>query len=185
MSNARILADLMGTSTTVPSSKLSLAAGDLPSGSVLQAVSTERTDTDSWDGMADIFSLNITPISTSSKILVQFSCFCSGTNRYNGFKLYRDSTQIALGDANGNRTPLWIAMEANNDEQSQGYVSRHVSGSYLDSPSTTSQITYKINGGNYYGASGYTFYLNRPPLDGDAIYFGLGSTNLILMEIAG
>ena len=34
MSNARILADLMGTSTTVPSSKLSLVAADMPAGAV-------------------------------------------------------------------------------------------------------------------------------------------------------
>lgn len=183
MSNARNLANLLGTSTTVPASSLSLTSADMPAGSVLQVVSTERTDADSWLGMGDIFSLNITPISASSKIFIQFSCVCSATNRYNGFKLFRDATQIALGDSAGTRARIWCALDSNDDETNQVYLTRSQSASYLDSPATTSQITYKVQGGNFY--TSYSFYLNRAGTDTDNSYLTRGSTNLILMEIAG
>lgn len=161
-----------------------ITSAALPAGTVLQVVSTERTDATSWNGMADIFSLNITPRSASSKMLIQFSCVCSSPNRYNGFKLFRDSTQIALGDSAGNRARIWTAAEANNDETNQVYLTRSVAASYLDSPATTSQITYKVQGGNFYEST-LTFYLNRAGTDTDHSYLTRGSTSLIITEIAG
>ena len=73
MSNARNLANLMGTNTLVPQSKvnLSLGASDLPTGSILQVQSaTEDGDFSGSGQNIDIMTLTITPSSTSSKILV-------------------------------------------------------------------------------------------------------------------
>jgi len=51
--------------------------------------------------------------------------------------------------------------------------------SFLDSPSTTSQITYKLY---FRGSSGsYTYYINRRSSDD----LFRGSTSLICMEIGG
>jgi len=74
MSNARILADLMGTSTTVPSSKLSLAASDMPSGSVLQVKSTiyspNRVSTTNTSMQDTGLSLSMTLSSSSNKVFI-------------------------------------------------------------------------------------------------------------------
>ena len=76
MSNARKLANLLGTSTTVPSSKLSLSAADMPTGSVLQVQNTQYTGTtstscaDSTNVELSHLTVNITPTSTSSIIRI-------------------------------------------------------------------------------------------------------------------
>ncbi len=83
MSNARILANLMGTSTTVPSSKLSLGASDLPSGTVLQVVqntfapaSNETTTSTSYQSSA--WNITIQKKQLNSKLLVN----CAGAHSY-------------------------------------------------------------------------------------------------------
>ena len=89
MSNARILADLMGTSTTVPSSKL-------PTGTALQTVSTNFNDiisigssdstgvatglTGGFSFMPDESYVNITAKKANSKYLVQFDGNASASN---------------------------------------------------------------------------------------------------------
>ena len=99
MSNARILANLMGTSATVPSSKLSLVAADMPAGNILQVVNTTWNSNQTINGttFTEVTNLttSITPFSTGSKILIQSNIDCG--NAYNGgewyeWKLYRDST---------------------------------------------------------------------------------------------
>jgi hypothetical protein len=84
MSNARILADLMGTSTTVPtsklptipSSKLSLVSSDLPSDSTIQVKHFSSTTSGAGNGTPsmsnglELFSKSFTPKSSSSKIII-------------------------------------------------------------------------------------------------------------------
>ena len=88
MSNARKLANLLGTSTTVPSSKLSLVAADMPTGSIVQIVSTTKTDgfTTSSSTATDVtgFSASITPTSTSNKILVRAALNYGGNDNVYG-----------------------------------------------------------------------------------------------------
>ena len=84
-------------------------AGDLGlnvTGTVLQVVSTTKTDT--WSGTpgAGVFlditglSVAITPTSTTSKILVTFSTNVSANAvSTTGVRLMRDSTAISVGDS--------------------------------------------------------------------------------------
>ena len=104
-------------------------------GKVLQVLtatdSTHRTTTStSFVTASNTLSVDITPSATSSKIFVQAS-FEAGTNSGSrGFwTIYRDSSN--LGNANG-----MFSVNASND----------VSGSmtFLDSPSSTSQLTYAV-----------------------------------------
>jgi len=186
MSNARKLANLLGTSTTVPSSKLSLVSGDMPTGSVLQVVSGTNTNSSSLNGMTDLITLDITPSTTSSKILLQFSGVASSVRRYVGYQLFRGSTQIAMGATPGNRATVIAALDSNNDSTNDGYCGRSAAACYIDSPSSTSQITYKLKGGNYYtSGSGYEFELNRAALDSDDAYMIRGIHSFIAIEIAG
>ena len=71
MSNARNLANLLGTGTTIPGTKM-------PTGSVIQTVQTKLTSTVSIgsigigaeSGNVSGFTCDITPSSTSNKVLV-------------------------------------------------------------------------------------------------------------------
>ena len=142
-------------------------------GKVLQVVSTLKTDGYSTASatMADITGLNatITPSSTSSKILI-LSHIASGGPILIAypFKLYRDSTAIAESTAgSGNNTYVGVRP---------GTSLQNFQITYLDSPSTTSSITYKwkTNG------NGGTHSIN---VGSNTVYHG--TSGITLLEIAG
>ena len=165
-----------------------IAVGDLPTGSVLQTVSTTKTDTWTYTGanFQDVTGLaaTITPTSTSSKILVQVHVNFSGTLRYWGAILLRGSTQIGGGTAVGNRPSISVSSEANQDETNDEYIMRNSSFQFLDSPSTTSATTYKVQIGNTHETNS-TVYVNRSENDSDAAYGHRGSSTITLTEVAG
>ena len=160
----------------------------MPAGHILQTVSTTKTDTWTYTGtnFQDVTGLaaTITPTSTSSKILVQVHVNFSGTLRYWGAILLRGSTQIGGGTAVGNRPSVSVSSEANQDETNQAYVMRNSSFSFLDSPSTTSSTTYKVQIGNT-NETNSTVFVNRHENDSDANYSHRGSSTITLMEVAG
>jgi len=180
MSNARILADLMGTSTTVPSSKLSLAGSDLPSGTVLQVQSATQTSatTMSNSSYADVagLSVSITPSSASSKILVLVNIHINAANSVGVvWKIVRDTTDIAV-----NNTTAAVSTGGHYSESgaNAGNVWSGKSISHLDTPNTTSSVTYKIQA---HGTSTTSFGINRRSNYND--YGGVSS--ITVMEIAG
>ena len=142
----------MATPTTLPAS---FTAGQVLTAAqmndlrgafrVLQVVSTVKTDTFTMTSttFADItgLSVSITPQSTTSKILVIASVSVGSNISANlaMLRLMRDSTAIFVGDAAGSRT------------QASNYAAPDSAGTvvsetqmFLDSPSTTSATTYKI-----------------------------------------
>ena len=134
----------------------SLASG--VGGKVLQVVSTAKTDastmTNTTFTQVSGLSVNITPSSTSSKILLMCTYNIGGSSSTQAYSaLFRDDTQIALGDANGNRIRSSTQQIENqtNEITSSGIT-------FLDSPSTTAQITYGIRSRTQ-GSS--TIYINR------------------------
>lgn len=155
-------------------------------GSVLQVQSAVKTDTyattvgATW---ADIpgLSVSITPKSTSSKILVISDINGAGTATASVVRsrLLRDSTAIYIGDAASNR-PRSMAGFYLNDS----YYTAKLGGVYLDSPSTTSSTTYKLQIGG--DSSGSTVYVNRTQTDRDAAGYDVRTASSItVMEIAG
>jgi len=127
----------------------SVPASAMPAGSVIQVVQAVKTNTfssssNSWVDVTG-WSASITPSSTSSKILVLAGGYTSH-DALNGFaylKLVRNSTDIALGDSRGSATRA--TMDA--AQQNAGTVSiiaKHSSIVFLDSPSSTSSVTYKL-----------------------------------------
>jgi len=173
------------------SSLAAVTSAGLPirSGSVLQTLSTTKTDSFSFvaSGMQtgiDIpgLSLAITPAATSSKILVIVQCAITGSNAGQGIKLLRGSTAIAIGDASGSNKPRsgiigFYSSSGANGAYSNG--ANHLN--FLDSPNTTSATTYKLQGAGYNG----TFYVNRTIFDTDNFNAGRCISTLTLMEIAG
>ena len=136
---------LPSTSGNVLTSASSLTSSQLPTGSVLQVVSATKTDTASFTSstFADVtgLSVSITPRSASSKFLIIVNVYGGWQNAVSkiGGRLVRNSTAICIGDAAGSRTS--VSGSAYWATSSFGAVSIGVN--YLDSPATTSSITYK------------------------------------------
>ena len=129
-----------------------LPVGNLPAGSVLQAVSaidtTERNTTStSFITLDSALTVNITPSATSSKIfvIVSTSTYNATANKSCYLTIYRNSTN--LGNAQGFIRNLSAGGAAGNSSTC----------SILDSPSSTSQITYRVY---VKQDSGGTLYLN-------------------------
>ena len=158
----------------------------LPSGTVLQVVYAIKTDTFSTSvgttsGGAAVTGVTatITPQSTNSRILVLCDGVCGFTSTVSQAYLWlaRGSTQIGVGTPNASA----IGVGTRAYYQDAG-VAAPFALSCLDSPNTTSAVTYNL----YLGAqSGGTAYINRTQNDnGTAADGHRGATRLTLMEIA-
>ena len=164
----------------------------LPSGSsggIIQVKSATKTDTQSISGAgssADItgLSVSITPTRADSKILVMYSVNTGATEGgYNGaINLFRDSTQIYLGDAASNRARVINLFSISNTGGGTDYNMVHLSGHHLDSPSTTSATTYKLQLKNL---SSESLYINQSKNDGDQTYIARTASSITVMEISG
>ncbi len=172
------------TIATLSSTGLTMASGKkvFSEGGILQVVSTTKTDTfsnatqNTWNDVTGL-SVSITPSSTSNKILVtgQLS-YAASSNLY--FRLVRGSTAIAVGDTAGSRISCTGASGYNFTD---GNVGENATFEYLDSPSTTSSTTYKIQ---VYGYNA-TQYVNRVVTDTDSNISPRNASTITVMEIKG
>ena len=147
-------------------------------GKILQVVQTFKDDTTSTSSTSYVdisgMSVSITPSSTSSKILifVSLGSISASGSVLAGFKLLRGSTAVGNSTStSGLRIPSFTSVYTANNEwiQSAGH-------NFVDSPSTTSATTYKIQ----WTASSSTIYLNKYRGDTN----NDGSSSIIAMEIA-
>lgn len=152
-------------------------------GKVLQVQSAFKSDTDSTTSTSDVaisgLSLTLTPASASSKVLVQFDVGTMGnhSNTHMFYTPYRDiggGGYNAIGQGTGGGSYNYAAgsYAANTMYHTVGHC-------FLDSPNTTSEITYKL----YFRVSSASFtgYINRRGSDD----LFRGSTSLICTEVAG
>ena len=157
---------------------------NLPAGSVLQVVSSTKTDTASFaDGAyRDTgLSVSITPSATSSKILIMYDAQLSAVNgQYQlSTQIVRNTTAIGIADEASNRpTTTSVATRVNDSNTYQSS-----SGAFLDSPNTTVSITYKIQ--SLLQTGGGTYYINRTVTDSDNVSSPRAASTITLMEIAG
>jgi len=161
---------------TVNSTGIALASGKtltgdaLSNGKILQVLQATKTDTFSTNSttFVDItgMTVTITPSSTSSKILV-FNQLQAGTNGHGTIKTVKTvggtTSDILVGDADGNRSrgnaKIWTSTWGPTTCVAQ----------LLDSPNTTSAVTYKVQCAVPYSAS-YYIHVNRA-------YSSSGSSN--------
>tara|TARA_R100001460_G_C3468504_1_gene166869 strand:- start:60 stop:620 length:561 start_codon:yes stop_codon:yes gene_type:complete len=124
-------------------------------------------------------SLSITPSSTSSKIylMAQVSVGQAGDGYNNSLGLFRDTTIIGAGLTSGIDT---YAVNVGWRAYSVHAVSS-LPINFLDSPSTTSSITYSVKC-NANGGTSYPSYINRSA--NGSTFGGNTSSTLIAMEIA-
>lgn len=158
-------------------------------GTIIQVKQVVKTDTWSTSGFngADItgLSLSITPKSVNSKILCSYNLRASSNYYKTYVNLIRENSALFQGTAAGIRQSLHTSAEATevNDSNTHGFMHDH-SVTFLDSPATTSTITYKLQG---WGRDpSYIMYVNRSVPDRNvAEYDTRKASNLILMEVAG
>ena len=144
-----------------------------PAGSVLQVVSVTKTDSfsSSSGSFVDVTGLSvaITPSSTSSKILVMATVAVGNAINNAQINLVRNGTNIS--QSTGGTANDTVAMDFPSSYKLITYPIM-----YLDSPATTSAVTYKIQ----FNPNSATAYIN---VRGTDSYFG-ATSSITLMEIA-
>ena len=159
-------------------------------GKILQVVQTVKTDTTSISSAtyADLSGLTatITPSSTSNKILVSFVLQYGGSNNsYVAFKAYRGSTLLPVGTTGtGNMTNA--SFGGFQEQGNSQFGIQTAVWQYLDSPSSTSALTYKLQWASVYQPGGtYQIYLNRPYNADNNAYNIFGVSSVTAQEVAG
>jgi len=167
------------TGASAPSWGAAAATGQI--GQVLN-VELNSTVTATATTLTDVagLTLDITPSATSSKILMIYN-ICIGTGHIDyrtQVGAMRDSTQIGVGDAASARARTAFASHtvfSNTTNTVQGLTQ-----CILDSPSTTSATTYKVQAQIQ---STSTMYVNQMGEDSDDGNVGRGSSGITLMEV--
>ena len=161
----------------------------LPSGSsggIIQVKSATKTDTftkASNTSFQDVpgLSVSITPTRSDSKILILYDMGWGSNSGHCSCRLMRDSTPIKIGDASGNKTRVTGQMHhAGSNDQ---YDIEQVSGTFLDSPATTSAVTYKMQVGTPHSSS-YAVFVNYHQEESDLAWVGRGASSITVMEIS-
>lgn len=181
----------MATPTTLPASFVSgavLTAAQMNNlrGAfrVMQVVSTTLTATYTHTTgitFSNVTGLSaaITPSATSSKVLIYVSLNGGANNNGTFVKVTGGNAASWVGDAAGNRSRVAFASPTN---QGTGAQLLNFNGFYLDSPATTSAITYQVQIAA--GDNATTTYLNRTVTDTDLNAFPRTTCSITVMEIS-
>jgi len=155
-------------------------------GGIVQVVQSFKTDTSSSSVQGGlltdhVLTQSITPKFSTSKILVEFHVMCSSSSTMNrlGAVITRGGSPVGVADDTGdNKTENTVCIVANSTNEP--YT---LSGKFLDSPATTSAVTYgvKIRTGT---SSTITIQFNRQGTESDNIYIMRGTSSLTLSEIS-
>ena len=146
-------------------------------GNIIQVVQTTKTDTftTTSTSFTDItgMSVSITPSSTSNKILISVDINYGGGNFNFYCNLLRGSTILNAPSSGNNPCTVSLCGITNTT-----YQILNSSIFFLDSPSTTSSTTYKLQ----IDCQGDEFFLNRSKRNGSAD--SVCSSTISAMEVA-
>jgi hypothetical protein len=175
---------LTADSTTATGLKWSTPASG--GGKVAQVLSTLKTDTFSTTSTSPVtitgLSQTITPSATSSKILIMVS-LAAGVSNADGnealFALSGGNTSTYKADtaSNRSRTVHWVRRPG--DGATVAATNMPMTMVYLDSPSTTSAVTYNATAAVWTG----TAFVNRSGIDSDDGSWGRSASTITVMEI--
>ncbi len=157
-------------------------------GKILQVKSVTKSDTFSHTGSTSFtdvtgLSVAITPASASNKILVLYDLSWGSSDGHVSCRMMRDSTAIKVGDAAGSNRPRVTGQMHHHDHDK--YDIFNTAGTVLDTPNTTSSVTYKWQVGTPYSSS-YNIKVNIQGQEdnGDQAYNGRSASSITVMEIA-
>ena len=163
-------------------------------GSILQVVSTYKgdhfqTNSTSWTDITGM-SCSITPSNSGNKILV-WACFGGCSTRQSNMD-HGHGIRTLRNNSNANKCNGTVAGSRDissfkgvgwsyNADHNPGGLGFHA----LDDPSSTSQLTYKLQ--VKCQESGYRFTLNGPDNNGNTayVYAARQMSSLTLMEVSG
>ena len=141
-----------------------LTATQLPAGSVLQVQQgysgTKTITNTSGSALAPQCpaSVSITPSSTSNKILILFhGTWQFGNGNDTAFWLLRNGTAVGTATRSSENV---AAFAMSHQHTYQDYYPCHISFNYLDTPSTTSAITYTVRGSGIQGTKTSSTWAN-------------------------
>jgi len=143
---------------------------------VVQTYSTTRIATNTND--YSLISCAITPTYTTSKVLVLIN-ICTGYTNNNGMRFYRNGVEQTAWEASATWASLGnVLWGADEPPVSNNYALAFIPVTILDSPASTSALTYEIRtripGTDYW-------YFNR---DANSATDSFGASSITLMEIA-
>lgn len=153
------------------------SGGPLATPAILQVVQTVKTDifstaSSTYTPLTGL-TATITPSSASSKILVSLN-IAFGGDADGVAKLKRDSTDIALGTGTAtNQVTFFTRVVA--------AAINTVGTDFLDTPATTSAVTYSVDVKFSNIGSGATLFVNRRGSN----TFACTVSSITLMEVAG
>ena len=175
----------VGDNTARASGVIAAAGG----GKVFQVVSATKTDTFSSTNTSPVLitglTVTLTPTSASSKFLILAKVHMHNGGSYGNFTdLFTDVgggghaiVSGFRGDASGSRRRT-ASMQAINEKA--GF---DVHLNYLDSPSTTSDVTYAAYGSP--SESGHAYKCNQEYSNTNVIHVGSAASTITVMEIDG
>ena len=154
-------------------------------GKILQVVQTVKTDVFSASQSAGTavpvtgLTVSITPSSTANKVLVFADISGSNTFGRQGMVLTRGGSTLtgSIGDSAGSRSSVTASLSAYGYQ----YATGQTSVMYLDSPASTSSLTYGVS---LVGLSSGTHFVNRQRDDTDAVAYMRTASFITVMEVS-
>tara|TARA_B100000123_G_scaffold260958_1_gene227757 strand:- start:491 stop:1072 length:582 start_codon:yes stop_codon:yes gene_type:complete len=131
-------------------------------------------------------AVTITPTRSDSRIFIMSDITCGLSNGYGGcLRLLRGSTHIYKGlqDGSSGNRPVVTKWFCDHKGASETYSTYFPHFEYIDSPGTTSPVTYKIQLAAY---STVVVYVNRNHVhQNSSEYDGLQASSITAMELSG
>ena len=165
------------------------SSNTFPAGHITQVVQSVKTDAEtgsstSWTDVGSL-SATITPSSSSNKIMVMIDVHSSGVDEAVLFwRFVRNGSAVITNSSSGGAVDgaMWSYYARTTNFSSASYQGMRQTFNYLDSPSSTSALTYKVQVAA--NNSSYGWRCNR----GDSLSSGSRVTSVssvTLMEIVG
>ena len=166
----------------------------LPSGAsgggIVQTVQSVVTSSSTGTGatLVSVMTCSITPTRNDSKVLILVDTNVGSSNTYGTLAyLYRGTggsgTKLYFGDADGNRPRVTKAVTTYDGTNTGAFQQVPLQIHYLDSPATTSEVTYDLRLASY---STNSWSFNRSHVNQNTSeYDGKPASSMILMEISG
>ena len=137
-----------------------------------------RLATTSSSGV-NILSINVTPKSTNSRMLITASLMWAANNNDGYINILRGSSNLEISSGNTNRTNSHFGCHYDRTQ----YDTSRETCVLRDHPNTTSQVTYNVQVYLSGGSSG-TLFVNRNGHDNDREFDPEGISFLIVEEFA-
>jgi hypothetical protein len=179
----------LGVGSGIPANTLSgrVAAANANLGAVLQVIqnTTDGGGTTSTNDYAEMLNASITPTSASSRILIFYQIGAStGDNQPFSARIRRNTTVVGSNTAAGGSSRQGNMASAANAQYSPQHQMQVIKGHFLDSPATTSAITYRLDISPRSDIGNREWRLGQIWSETGAGYSMPVKTTIILMEIA-